>query len=114
MYTGYIIFYVGYMLHIICRDPRKNSNNVSFRLDHGLALPGLFLGSLAICNDTVLISNKPSTSGTIQDAAGDQTYQWTVPFNECGVTASLDSTDSNNIFTKYDLYLNSNRKVFKK
>ena len=56
---------------------------------------------------------KPSTATTTVDSDGTQTYQWLVPLNECGVTASLDSTDPNNIFTKYDLYLNSNRNVSK-
>ena len=57
--------------------------------------------------------NKPVTgAGTdFEDTDGEQTYRWLVPFNECGLTATLDSTDPNNIFTKYDLYLNSNRKI---
>ena len=57
--------------------------------------------------------NKPTTDSTaaFEDSNGDQTYRWLVPFDECGVTATLDSTDPNNIFTKYDLYLNSNRKI---
>ena len=59
--------------------------------------------------------HKPSTGAgaDYEDSNGDQTYRWLVPFDECGVTATLDNTDVNNVFTKYDLYLNANREVFK-
>ena len=62
------------------------------------------------------IPNKPATgAGTdFQDLDGAPTYKWLVPLTDCGVTATVDSTDATNVFTKYDLFLNSNRKVFKK
>ena len=70
---------------------------------------------VSICNDTIYMPNKPTTDATTEyeDSNGAQTYRWLVPFDECGVTATLDNTDVNNVFTKYDLYLNANREVFK-
>ena len=71
------------------------------------------LGNFKSLSYNNFMPKKPSTATTTVDSDGTQTYQWLVPLNECGVTASLDSTDPNNIFTKYDLYLNSNRNVSK-
>jgi hypothetical protein len=56
-------------------------------------------------------SIKPSTAAGTVDGDGTQTYQWLVPLTECGVVASQDTTDPANVFTKYDLYLNSNSGV---
>jgi len=66
------------------------------------------VGTAATCS-----SAKPSTGAgaDYEDSNGDQTYRWLVPFDECGVTATLDNTDVNNVFTKYDLYLNANSAV---
>lgn len=60
-------------------------------------------GSTATCS-----SAKPMTDAAYVDGDNAQTYRWLVPLTECGVVSSLDSTDATNVFTKYDLYLNSN------
>ena len=53
---------------------------------------------------------KPFTSPTIVDSDNAQTYQWLVPFDECEVTSYYDTVAK---YHKYDLFFNSNRKVFK-
>ena len=53
---------------------------------------------------------KPFTSPAIVDSNNAQSYQWLVPFDECEVTSYYDTVGK---YHKYDLFFNSNRKVFK-